>query len=64
MKYCGTVSPLSLTLFSVLISLIFIISLDTDELNVLGNVLIGISGIMVIAAVQGEYLQSADAHAK
>jgi len=59
MQITGTASPLSLTLISVVISLIFIICLDADELNVLGNVLIGIGGIMVIAAVQGDYLQSA-----
>lgn len=59
MKFLKSVSPLGLTFLSVLIGLIFVISLDNDELNVIGNVLIGIGGIMIIASAQGDYLESA-----
>lgn len=51
------VSPIGLAVISSVIGLLFSASLDSEELDVLGNVLIGIGGIMVIAAVQGEYLK-------
>lgn len=51
------VSPIGLTVISSVIGLLFSASLDSEELDVLGNVLIGIGGIMVITAVQGEYLK-------
>jgi Na+/phosphate symporter len=58
MKFLECVSPLDLTVISILIGLLFVVSLDNDELDVLGNVLIGIGGIMVIASTQGDYLES------
>lgn len=58
MKVLESVSPIGLTVVSVIIALIFVISFDGDELDVIGNVLIGIGGIMIIAATQGAYLKS------
>ncbi len=56
MRCLSSISPFGLTLVSVLIGLIFVITLDSEELDVIGNALIGIGGIMVIASVQGDYL--------
>jgi Na+/phosphate symporter len=50
------ISPIGLTIISIAISLILIATLESEELNVLGNVLSGIGGIIVIAATQGEFL--------
>lgn len=58
MRGFESVSPIGLTVASIIIALIFIISFDSDELNVIGNALIGIGGIMIIAATQGAYLES------
>lgn len=56
MKGLESISPIGLTLLSIFIALIFVLSFDNDELNVLGNVFIGIGGIMIIAATQGSFL--------
>lgn len=53
-----SITPKGLTLFAVLISFVAIAGLDSDELDVLGNLLIGIGGLLVVAASQGEYLDS------
>lgn len=56
MNWLETLSPLELTVLSIVISLIFILTLDNGELNVIGNTLIGIGGLMIIASSQGEFL--------
>lgn len=56
MKGLKSISPIGLTLVSIVIALIFVLSFDSDELNVLGNVFIGIGGIMIITATQGDFL--------
>lgn len=58
MKGFESVSPIGLTIASIIIALIFVISFDSDYLNIIGNTLIGIGGIMIIAATQGAYLES------
>jgi hypothetical protein len=58
MKGLESVSPIGLTLVSVIIAFVFIISFDSDELDVIGNALIGIGGILIIAATQEAYLES------
>lgn len=58
MNGLSSISPIGLTLLAVLIGFIAIASLDNNELNVIGNLLIGIGGLMIIAASQGEYLSS------
>ncbi len=58
MNCLSSISPLELTLLGILVGLIAIAELNTDELNVVGNWLIGVGGIMIIAASQGGYLSS------
>lgn len=53
-----SVSPVELTVLAIAIGLLSIAVLDKGELNVIGNWLIGLGGIMIIAASQGEYLNS------
>jgi len=55
-KLC-LISPIGITAISIAISLILIATLESEELDLLGNVLTGIGGIIVIAATQGEYLK-------
>ncbi|MGI6669254.1 MAG: hypothetical protein ACOX4M_07635 [Acetivibrionales bacterium] len=50
------ISPIGLTVISVAIGLIFAATMDSDELNIVGNVLIGIGGIMIIAATEKEFI--------
>lgn len=57
MKGLGSISTIELLFLSMAVSLIFVASLDIDELNVLGNVFVGIGGILLIASSQGEYLK-------
>lgn len=58
MNCLRSISPAGLTLLAVFISFLSISSIDYDELDVLGNWLIGIGGLMIVAASQGEYLSS------
>lgn len=58
MKYLQCISPAGLTLLAVAAGFSAIAALDYDELNVLGNWLIGVGGLMIIAASQGDYLES------
>ena len=58
MNGLSSISPTELTLLAVLIGFVAIASLDNDELNVIGNLLIGIGGLMVIAATQGAFISS------
>lgn len=52
-----SISPIELFFLGIAISLLFVIELDFDELNVAGNFFIGIGGLMVIVASQGAYLK-------
>lgn len=61
MKGLSSVSPMCLVLITVVISIIFIDLLNTDEQNVVGNVLIGIGGIIIVAASQGSFLAGMNA---
>ena len=56
MNGLGSISPTGLTLLAVVISFIAIASLDSDELNVIGNLLIGIGGLLVISSSQSEFI--------
>lgn len=53
----ASISPIRLTLLSILIALILALSFDSDELDVIGNALIGIGGILIITSSQDDYLQ-------
>lgn len=55
-KCLESISPIGLTLLSIVVALIFVLSFDSDELDVLGNVFIGIGGIIIITATQGDFL--------
>lgn len=57
MKGLSSISPVELTILAVVIGFLAIFVLDNDELNVIGNWVIGIGGIMIIAASQGDYLE-------
>lgn len=61
MKCLQSISPAGLTLLAVAVGFSAIAVLDYDELNVLGNWLIGIGSLMVIAASQGDYLKGLQA---
>ncbi len=56
MNILSCISPTGLTLLAVAVSFIAIAALDSDELNVIGNLLIGIGGLMIIAASQEAYI--------
>jgi len=56
MKGLSSISPICLVLITVVIGIIFIDLFDTDEQNVVGNVLIGIGGIIIVSASQGAFL--------
>ncbi|MDD2504612.1 MAG: hypothetical protein PHG58_12345 [Clostridia bacterium] len=58
MKVLRFISPAGLTLLAVAVGFAAIASLDYDELDVIGNWLIGIGGLMVIAASQGDYIEN------
>lgn len=60
MNILENISPLDMTLFAVAVSLIAIGTLDNAQVNVIGNLLIGIGGLMVIAATQQDYLLDLD----
>ena len=56
MNILSSISPTGLTILAVAVSFIAIAALDSDELNVIGNLLIGIGGLMIIAASQEAYI--------
>ncbi|HEX2945413.1 MAG TPA: hypothetical protein VHT96_05620 [Clostridia bacterium] len=56
MKGLSSVSPMCLVLITVVISIIFIDLLSTEEQNVVGNVLIAIGSIIIVSASQGAFL--------
>ena len=58
MKILTSVTPKGLTLIAVLLSFIAIATLDGDELDVIGNLLIGIGGLLVVCSSHEEYLSS------
>lgn len=58
MNILKSITPTGLTLFAVFISFVAIASLDSDELDVIGNLLIGIGGLLIVASSQGEYLKT------
>ncbi len=58
MKILSSFTPKGLTLFAVLVSFFAIASLNSDELDVIGNLLIGIGGLLIVASSQGEYLNT------
>lgn len=57
MKGLATISPIGLTLISIVIALVLTVSFDNDELDVIGNALIGIGGILIISSSQNNYLE-------
>jgi hypothetical protein len=56
MNGLSSVSPTCLVLITVAISFIFIDIFNTDEQNVVGNVLIAIGSIIIVSASQGAFL--------
>ncbi len=60
MSIFENISPLNLTLFAVAVALIAIGTLDNAQVTVIGNLLIGIGGLMIIAASQQDYLTGLD----
>lgn len=56
MNSLNSISPAGLAVLSALVSVAFVFALDNESLDVLGNVFVGIGGIMLIASAQGDYL--------
>lgn len=57
MKSLNSISPEGLAILSSLIGVALVLALDNESLDVIGNVLVGIGGILLIAAAQGSYLE-------
>jgi hypothetical protein len=53
----ASISPIGVTLISIIIALILAVSFDSDELDVIGNAFIGIGGILIISSSQNNYLE-------
>jgi len=60
MNLLKSITPSEFTILAIVVGLIAIALLDSDELDTIGNWLIGVGGLMVIAASQAEYLNSID----
>jgi hypothetical protein len=57
MNFFQSISPVGLFFIAVIVGLLLVAELDYDELNVLGNLFIGLGGLLVLVATQGSYLQ-------
>lgn len=58
MSLLKSISPSEFTILAIVIGLIAISLLDSDELDTIGNWLIGIGSLMVIASSQADYLNT------
>lgn len=56
MNFLKCISPAELLALSIIIGLILIGVMDYDQMNVVGNFLIGVGGLLIIVASQGSYL--------
>ncbi|HOQ06740.1 MAG TPA: hypothetical protein PK127_06680 [Clostridiales bacterium] len=56
MKSLKSVSPAGLAVLSALAGIVLVLVLDSDSLDAIGNVFVGIGGILLIAAAQNDYL--------
>lgn len=56
MKILKSVSPAGLAVLSALAGIVLVLVLDSDSLDAIGNVFVGIGGILLIAAAQNDYL--------
>ena len=58
MFFLGTVSPSQIILLATLISLLFSLKMDAEELNVTGNFIVAIGGIILMVAALKDYSES------
>jgi len=56
MKNLKSISPAGLAIVSALAGIVLVLILDEDSLDAVGNVFVGIGGILLIAAAQNDYL--------
>lgn len=56
MKNLKSVSPAGLAVLSALVGVVLVLVLDSDSFDAIGNVFVGIGGILLIAAAQNDYL--------
>ena len=56
MESMKSISPAGLAIVSALVGILLVLILDEDSLDVIGNVFVGIGGILLIAAAQNDYL--------
>jgi hypothetical protein len=54
--FLGSISPLKLIIFSTFIAIIITDCRDADELNTLGNTIVAIGGLVLVAAAQKELI--------
>lgn len=57
MKNLRSISPAGLAVLSALAGIVLVIVLDEDSLDAIGNVFVGIGGILLIAAAQNDYIE-------
>ncbi|NMA34563.1 MAG: hypothetical protein GX940_08455 [Clostridiaceae bacterium] len=57
MKNLRSISPAGLAVLSALAGIVLVIVLDEDSLDAVGNVFVGIGGILLIAAAQNDYIE-------
>lgn len=58
MESMKSISPAGLVILSALVGVLLVLILDEDSLDVIGNVFVGIGGILLIAAAQNDYLDA------
>ena len=58
MKNLKSISPAGLAIVSALAGIVLVLILDEDSLDAVGNVFVGIGGILLIAAAQNDYLDA------
>lgn len=58
MESMKSISPAGLAIVSALVGILLVLILDEDSLDVIGNVFVGIGGILLIAAAQNDYLDA------
>lgn len=58
MESMKSISPAGLAIVSALVGVLLVLILDEDSLDVIGNVFVGIGGILLIAAAQNDYLDA------
>lgn len=56
MKNLKSVSPAGLAVLSALVGVVLVLVLDSDSFDAIGNVFVGIGGILLIAAAQTTFI--------